>query len=75
MSGVQSPPTPFPAHIERLVQAGLGEVERDGSGSRRTERDSVDPTRNAQVDSNPRHQFDTVPDTVPSICPSLLQCV
>src|SRR6516165_6795259 len=28
MPGLQSPPTPFPAHVEWHVQAGLGEVER-----------------------------------------------
>ena len=36
MPGVQSPSTSFPAHVERLVQVGLGEVERVSSaGSNR----------------------------------------
>ena len=35
MPGVQSPPTPFPAHVERLVQVGLGEVERVEHGQPR----------------------------------------
>ncbi len=64
MPGVQSPPTPFPAHVERLVQVGLGEVERVERGHQRVD-DFASCPRTFRS-SAPGH---CLPDDLLSKCP------